>query len=157
VIRGGSRLLTVVVRPRRVPGTLASILARSVSGEYHRLRVGQVPVVYIVEDDLITVERVDSVPDACSTSAHGVRIEDISDLMGHSGTSITETVYRHEIGPRSPPVRPPWADPQSEAASVRATRTSEPITPKADIHTAPGRRKSTTPPRDARPDRARPA
>ena len=29
----------------------------------------------------------------------GVRIEDISDLMGHSGTSITETVYRHEIRP----------------------------------------------------------
>ena len=32
-------------------------------------------------------------------SAHGVRIEDISDLMGHSGTSVTETVYRHEIRP----------------------------------------------------------
>lgn len=29
----------------------------------------------------------------------GVRIEDISDLMGHSGTSVTETVYRHEIRP----------------------------------------------------------
>ncbi|MGH4008621.1 MAG: site-specific integrase [Pseudonocardiaceae bacterium] len=28
-----------------------------------------------------------------------VRIEDISDLMGHSGTSVTETVYRHEIRP----------------------------------------------------------
>jgi integrase len=32
-------------------------------------------------------------------SAHGVRIEDISDLMGHSGTSVTESVYRHEIRP----------------------------------------------------------
>jgi integrase len=32
-------------------------------------------------------------------SASGVRIEDISDLMGHSGTSVTETVYRHEIRP----------------------------------------------------------
>jgi integrase len=32
-------------------------------------------------------------------SANGVRIEDISDLMGHSGTSVTETVYRHEIRP----------------------------------------------------------
>jgi site-specific recombinase XerD len=32
-------------------------------------------------------------------SAHGVRIEDISDLMGHSGTTVTETVYRHEIRP----------------------------------------------------------
>jgi site-specific recombinase XerD len=32
-------------------------------------------------------------------SASGVRIEDISDLMGHSGTSVTESVYRHEIRP----------------------------------------------------------
>ncbi|HEY5989842.1 MAG TPA: tyrosine-type recombinase/integrase [Streptosporangiaceae bacterium] len=32
-------------------------------------------------------------------SANGVRIEDISDLMGHSGTTVTETVYRHEIRP----------------------------------------------------------
>ncbi|MDQ3764232.1 MAG: tyrosine-type recombinase/integrase [Actinomycetota bacterium] len=29
----------------------------------------------------------------------GLRIEDISDLIGHSGTSVTETVYRHEIRP----------------------------------------------------------
>jgi hypothetical protein len=27
------------------------------------------------------------------------RIGDISDLMGHSGTSVTESVYRHEIRP----------------------------------------------------------
>ena len=32
-------------------------------------------------------------------SASGVRIEDTSDLMGHSVTSVTETVYRHEIRP----------------------------------------------------------
>jgi integrase len=32
-------------------------------------------------------------------SASGTRIEDISDLMGHSGTAVTETVYRHEIRP----------------------------------------------------------
>lgn len=32
-------------------------------------------------------------------SAHGVRIKDISDLVGHSGTSVTESVYRHEIRP----------------------------------------------------------
>lgn len=32
-------------------------------------------------------------------SASGTRIEDISDLMGHSSTSVTETVYRHEIRP----------------------------------------------------------
>jgi hypothetical protein len=30
-------------------------------------------------------------------SAHDVRLEDISDLVGHSSTSVTETVYRHEI------------------------------------------------------------
>ena len=28
-----------------------------------------------------------------------VRPEDISDLVGHSSTSVTETVYRHEIRP----------------------------------------------------------
>jgi hypothetical protein len=32
-------------------------------------------------------------------SAHGVRIEDLSDLVGHSGTTVTESVYRHEIRP----------------------------------------------------------
>jgi site-specific recombinase XerD len=32
-------------------------------------------------------------------SASGMRIEDISDLVGHSGTSVTEAVYRHEIRP----------------------------------------------------------
>ena len=32
-------------------------------GAYHRLRVGQYRVVYFVEDDLITVERVDRVVD----------------------------------------------------------------------------------------------
>jgi hypothetical protein len=28
-------------------------------GEYHRLRVGRFRVIYVVEDDVITVERVD--------------------------------------------------------------------------------------------------
>jgi integrase len=32
-------------------------------------------------------------------SASGVRIEDISRLVGHSSTTVTETVYRHEILP----------------------------------------------------------
>ena len=32
-------------------------------------------------------------------SAHDVRLEDITDLVGHSSTSVTETVYRHEIRP----------------------------------------------------------
>ena len=30
-------------------------------------------------------------------SAHDVRLEHISDLVGHSSTSVTETVYRHEV------------------------------------------------------------
>jgi mRNA-degrading endonuclease RelE of RelBE toxin-antitoxin system len=30
-------------------------------GEYHRLRVGPYRVVYVVEDDLITVDRIDRV------------------------------------------------------------------------------------------------
>jgi hypothetical protein len=32
-------------------------------------------------------------------SAHDVRLEDISDLVESSSTSVTETVYRHEIRP----------------------------------------------------------
>jgi integrase len=32
-------------------------------------------------------------------SAHDVRLESISDLVGHTSTSVTETVYRHEIRP----------------------------------------------------------
>ncbi len=32
-------------------------------------------------------------------SAHDVRLEDISELVGHSSTSVTETVYRQEIRP----------------------------------------------------------
>ena len=35
-----------------------------------------------------------------STSCtHDVRLEDITDLVGHSSTSVTETVYRHGSGP----------------------------------------------------------
>ncbi len=32
--------------------------------DYHRLRVGQYRVVYIVDDDMVTVERVDRVTDS---------------------------------------------------------------------------------------------
>ena len=32
-------------------------------------------------------------------SAHDVRLEDISNLVGHSSTAVTETVHRHEIRP----------------------------------------------------------
>jgi integrase len=35
-------------------------------------------------------------------SAHNVRLEDISDLVGHSSTSVTETVYRQRSGRPSP-------------------------------------------------------
>ena len=32
-------------------------------------------------------------------SAHDVTLEDIVRLVGHSGTAVTERVYRHEIRP----------------------------------------------------------
>jgi integrase len=32
-------------------------------------------------------------------SASGVKIEDIARLVGHSSTTVTETVYRHQIVP----------------------------------------------------------
>ncbi|MGC9670857.1 site-specific integrase [Planosporangium sp. 12N6] len=32
-------------------------------------------------------------------SSSGVRIEDIADLCGHSGTTVTEKVYRHQLRP----------------------------------------------------------
>lgn len=32
-------------------------------------------------------------------SSNGVRLEDIADLCGHSGTTVTERVYRHQLRP----------------------------------------------------------
>jgi integrase len=32
-------------------------------------------------------------------SDEGVSIEDIAELVGHSGTSVTEKVYRHQLRP----------------------------------------------------------
>jgi integrase len=32
-------------------------------------------------------------------SDHGVTLEQIADLVGHSGTSVTEAVYRHQLRP----------------------------------------------------------
>jgi integrase len=76
-------------------------------------------------------------------SAHGVRIEDISDLVGHSGTRVTETVYRHEIRPalttgatamdkilttKRTPAGPPTGEP---AATPPATRRTAPAKPRA--------------------------
>lgn len=34
---------------------------------------------------------------SASVTQSGVRIEDISRLVGHSGTAVTEKVYRHEL------------------------------------------------------------
>jgi len=34
------------------------------AGEYHRLRVGEYRIIYVVEGDLITISRVDRLPDA---------------------------------------------------------------------------------------------
>jgi integrase len=36
---------------------------------------------------------------ARAMSDSGVRLEDIADLCGHSGTSVTERVYRHQLRP----------------------------------------------------------
>jgi integrase len=41
-------------------------------------------------------------------SSNGVGIEDIADLCGHSGTTITESVYRHQLRPVLSPARSPW-------------------------------------------------
>lgn len=32
-------------------------------------------------------------------SAHGATVEQIADLVGHAGTTVTEAVYRHELRP----------------------------------------------------------
>jgi integrase len=32
-------------------------------------------------------------------SDNGMSLEEIADLCGHSGTSITESVYRHQVRP----------------------------------------------------------
>ena len=32
-------------------------------------------------------------------SDHGVKLEEIADLVGHSGTRTTEAVYRHQLKP----------------------------------------------------------
>ena len=32
-------------------------------------------------------------------SDNGMSLEEIADLCGHSGTSITESVYRHQLRP----------------------------------------------------------
>jgi integrase len=36
---------------------------------------------------------------AIPTARLGMSLEEIADLCGHSGTSITESVYRHQLRP----------------------------------------------------------
>jgi hypothetical protein len=89
-------------------------------------------------------------------SAYDVRIEDISDLMGHSGTTVTETVYRHEIRPalttgatamdkiltrKRTPARLPTGEPVTPRlpatqppAAQPATRRATPAKPRARRH-----------------------
>ena len=40
-------------------------------------------------------------------SVHDVRLKDITDLVGHSSTPVTETVYVTRSGPPSPITPPP--------------------------------------------------
>jgi hypothetical protein len=83
-------------------------------------------------------------------SAHGVRIEDISDLMGHSGTTVTETVYRHEIRPALttgatamdkilPKKRTPARLPTGEPATPRLPTTSPPAAQPATHRATPAK------------------
>ena len=44
--------------------------------------------------------------------------EDISDLVGHSGTTVTESVYRHEIRPALTTANGHEQDPQQEAGQI---------------------------------------
>jgi integrase len=83
-------------------------------------------------------------------SAHGVRIEDISDLMGHSGTTVTETVYRHEIRPALTTgatamdqilsqKRSPARFPTGEPATARLTPTQPPAAQPATRRATPAK------------------
>ena len=83
-------------------------------------------------------------------SAHGVRIEDISDLMGHSGTTVTETVYRHEIRPALTTgatamdqiltrKRSPARLPRGEPATLRLTPAQPPATQPATRRATPAK------------------
>jgi integrase len=88
-------------------------------------------------------------------SAHGVRIEDISDLVGHSGTTVTETVYRHEIRPalttgatamdkiltkKRSPVRPPEGEPVTPQMPSTQPHAAQPAARRASPAKPRGRR-----------------
>jgi hypothetical protein len=57
-------------------------------------------------------------------SAHGVRIEDISDLVGHSGTTVTESVYQHELRP----ALTTGATAMNKILSNKRARSAQPVT-----------------------------
>jgi len=81
-------------------------------------------------------------------SAHGVRIEDISDLMGHSGTTVTETVYRHEL-------RPALTTGATAMDKILTQRRTPPLLPRGEPATprlpAPSPQKHSPPPIGQRP------
>ena len=64
-------------------------------------------------------------------SADDVRMEDISDLVGHSSTSVTETVYRHEILPLSPKTAP------AVNRNLKANATEPALPPLRESHWLP--------------------
>ena len=86
-------------------------------------------------------------------SAHGVRIENISDLVGHSGTTVTETVYRHEIRP----VLTTGATAMDKILAKERTPprlpAGEPVTPRLPATPAPAAQPAT---RRATPAKPRP-
>lgn len=65
-------------------------------------------------------------------SAHGVRLEDISALVGHSGTTVTESVYRHEIRPAlntgATAMNKILAKKRARTAEVPRTAAAQPVT-----------------------------
>ena len=50
----------------------------------------------------------------------GVPLGDIAQLVGHSGTTVTELVYRHQIRPASRPAQRSWIGSSDTAAQVRS-------------------------------------
>jgi hypothetical protein len=56
---------------------------------------------------------------AATNGFANVRLEDMNDLVGHSSTSVTETIYRHEIRPSSRPL------PQTRRSPTRETSGSQ--------------------------------
>jgi hypothetical protein len=86
-------------------------------------------------------------------SAHGVRIEDISDLVGHSGTTVTETVYRHEIRPALTTGATAMDKILAKEGTPPRLPAGEPVTPRLPATSAPVAHPAT---RRATPAKPRP-